>query len=287
MIISRKILDGSHVTPLTQNLLVDIQMETNMATSIAGTSSTSSPLLVVPETYTRLRTQFNQNFMKTIDEVTKVIVEFIFANSDEIESSSSTQQQQNIYFTKQIQTKTSTTITKATKKVAQSPLTQQRPNITELLNQEALLNVPKPEPAVIIPVPIVAFEEGGSNVEVLPPIADNMYVKEHEEPKAMIAERAVIRKKTSRFTLKKALIPLVLIGKTSSLVLRSSVSGLASLGSTVKDASITSTRNLLQFTGQSMTQLSQGALIILKAFVMSIVFIFTVTSYGYEEAAVC
>lgn len=62
MDIERKLFDGSHVTPLTQNLLLEIN-------PTGG--------ITVPESYNRLREQFQANFMKTVTEVGNEISTFI------------------------------------------------------------------------------------------------------------------------------------------------------------------------------------------------------------------
>lgn len=63
MEVTKTTLDGTHVTPLTQNLLLDIK---------------DTSLIQVPEEYNMLKTQFNKNFMRTINEMSNVISTYIF-----------------------------------------------------------------------------------------------------------------------------------------------------------------------------------------------------------------
>lgn len=64
MEIERKHFAGSHVTPLTQNLFADIQ---------------PSGRLSVPESYNRLRNQFQTNFLKSVTEVGNELSSFILS----------------------------------------------------------------------------------------------------------------------------------------------------------------------------------------------------------------
>eukprot|EP01040_Poterioochromonas_malhamensis_P025956 gene25956-32512_t len=73
MEIERKHFSGSHVTPLTQNLFADIQ---------------PSGRLSVPESYNRLRNQFQTNFLKSVTEVSDELSSFILSACSKIPAKS-------------------------------------------------------------------------------------------------------------------------------------------------------------------------------------------------------
>lgn len=64
MEIERKRFTGSHVTPLTQNLFADIQ---------------PSGRLTLPDSYSRLRSQFHTNFLRTVTEVGNELSSYILS----------------------------------------------------------------------------------------------------------------------------------------------------------------------------------------------------------------
>lgn len=62
MEIERRLLDGTHISPLTQNILLEINPSSSFR---------------VPETYNQLRNQFERNFMQTVNEVSNTISTFV------------------------------------------------------------------------------------------------------------------------------------------------------------------------------------------------------------------
>lgn len=63
MDVKKFVLDGSHNTPLTQNLLVDVNQ--------------IAPTVKVPETYNRLRSQFQHSYIDTVNDVNNAISKYL------------------------------------------------------------------------------------------------------------------------------------------------------------------------------------------------------------------